>query len=201
VFLTDKFSGARFLADSGAMVSMFPGPVSTSASAPSLKTLNGSQIKTGGKRRLRLAFKHKKGIQIFTWDFVIGQVECPVLGTDFLTHFNLDIAAGCIKDKSSGTIFVGDGSSSTGSAVSTAIPAGIETLLSRFPRLANPSSVLPPAVHKTQHFLVTSGQPVCSRFCCLNPEKLADAKRIFAKWEANGVVRWSSSNWSSPPTW
>jgi len=58
--------------------------------------------------------------------------------------------------------------------------------------------VLPPAVHKTQHFLVTDGPPVCSRFRRLNPEKLADAKKIFTEWEANGVVRRSSSNWSSP---
>jgi len=201
VFLTDKFSGAKFLADSGAVVSIFPGPVSSSASVPSLKSLNGSQIRTGGERRLRIAFSHKGGIQTFSWDFVVGQVECPVLGTDFLTHFNLvvDIAAGCVRDKTSGAIFAGDSSSSsTHSAVSAAVPAGVETLLSKFPRLANPSSVLPPAVHKTQHFLVTDGPPVCSRFRRLNPEKLADAKKIFAEWEANGVVRRSSSNWSSP---
>lgn len=44
----------------------------------------------------------------------------------------------------------------------------------------------------------TTGPPDHSHFCRLDTDKLRDAKHIFNEWERQGVVRCSSSSWSSP---
>jgi hypothetical protein len=49
-----------------------------------------------------------------------------------------------------------------------------------------------------EHFIVTTGPPVASKFCHLDPEKLAAAKADFDKMEAEGIIRRSTSPWSSP---
>ncbi len=62
----------------------------------------------------------------------------------------------------------------------------------------NASQVLPPATHGVEHHLVTSGPPIASKFRRLDGKKLAAARSEFAKMEKDGIVRRSTSPWSSP---
>jgi len=211
VFVRDSITGVQFLADSGAVVSMLPPSSSPSTTAstssssstsplPSLTGVNGAPISTSGERRLRFALDFNGGQQPFAWDFVVGQVSFPILGADFLNKHRLlvDVAGGCLRQTDSGRIFNGELAFSSHTAVAAALPAGIASLLNRFPAVVNKEQSLPKSSHGVEHFLETSGPPVHSRFRRLDTEKLRDAKRIFGEWERQGVVRRSSSSWSSP---
>ena len=77
-------------------------------------------------------------------------------------------------------------------------PAPFRSLLVEFPDVVNESTILPTPVHDVTHHLETSGRPVTFRFRRLDPSKLAAAKAEFLKMEKDGIVRRSSSTWSSP---
>jgi hypothetical protein len=67
-----------------------------------------------------------------------------------------------------------------------------------FPEVFNMSQVLPATKHEVEHHLVTFGPPITSKFRRLDVEKLAAAKKEFDKMENEGIVRRSTSPWSSP---
>jgi hypothetical protein len=71
-------------------------------------------------------------------------------------------------------------------------------LLQEFPSVLCPSGELPPVKHKVEHHIETDGRPVSSKYRRLDPAKLAAAKQEFAALEKQGIVRRSSSDWSSP---
>jgi len=203
VYIKDHISGVFFLVDSGAAVSMVPGPVSSSHRCSiRLENINGDKIPTGGERRFGFNFAHQSGLQSFSWDFVIGSVSCPILGGDFLSAHKLlvDLDGGCLRSKTGGKIFTGQLSASPtiSAAALRKVPESVAQLLQRHPGVVNSSKLLPPVKHSAQHHLITKGQPVCHRFRRLDGDKLRDAKQIFAEWERSGIVRRSSSNWSSP---
>ena len=79
-----------------------------------------------------------------------------------------------------------------------ATPPLFRQIFNEFQDVANAEGKLPPAKHKTVHCINTSGQPSTARFRRLDAAKLAAAKKDFAKMEAEGIIRRSSSNWSSP---
>jgi len=71
-------------------------------------------------------------------------------------------------------------------------------ILKSFPDVLNESKVLPPAKHAVQHVIETEGRPVASKYRRLDPVRLAAAKAEFAELERQGIIRRSSSSWSSP---
>ena len=85
VYLQDSLSSRRFLIDSGASVSVFPAPPSNSRSGVSLLTADGSSLSCSGSRIIPLRFGNHR----FDWPFQLAPVAIPILGADFLRHFNL----------------------------------------------------------------------------------------------------------------
>jgi len=83
-------------------------------------------------------------------------------------------------------------------ALSADLPPKVVELLLKFPDVLLEAPDLPPASHSTRHHIITDGPPVTARFRRLDPSKLAAAKKIFSDWERAGIVRRSSSCWSSP---
>jgi len=73
-----------------------------------------------------------------------------------------------------------------------------QSVLESFPAVLNKSEQLPSAIHNVQHVIDTSDRPVSSRYRRLDPEKLAAAKKEFEDLERQGIIRRSSSSWSSP---
>ncbi|GFV35271.1 hypothetical protein TNCV_3203031 [Trichonephila clavipes] len=95
----------------------------------------------------------------FIWTFIIADVSSPIIGADFLKHFNLLID---LKKKS------------------------------------NPSLISKSASHGTVHHIITTGPPVTARPRRLHP-KLYDAVKVeFEFLLAQGIIRPSTSPWSSP---
>ncbi len=83
-------------------------------------------------------------------------------------------------------------------AAVAATPQEFRGIFSEFQDVANQSGVMPPATHDVVHHIVTDGLPATARFRRLDPAKLLVAKQDFAKLEAEGIIRRSSSSWSSP---
>jgi len=141
----------------------------------------------------------------FQWTFLLAAVAFPILGIDFLRHYRLmvDPVAGQLVDIATATPLSAEGPVPVPPhrglvAAVSHTPLEMRDLLVEFQDVFNEAARLPPPIHGVEHHLVTSGHPVSSRFRRLDGPKLAAAKAEFAKMEADGIVRRSSSCWSSP---
>ena len=83
----DRLSGKMFLVDSGADVSVLPATASQRKIKPSfhMKAANGSNIAAYSKVSVPLKFKNIS----FTHDFLLADVQSPILGIDFLLNARL----------------------------------------------------------------------------------------------------------------
>ena len=73
-----------------------------------------------------------------------------------------------------------------------------EAILSEFLAVTQPCSIEQPIKHDVTHYIKTTGPPVCARTRRLAPERLQIARQEFEHMMQLGIVRPSSSNWSSP---
>ena len=84
-YLQELFSSRRILVNSGASVSVFLAPPSTSGSSVHLVTAGGSSFTCFGSRMIPLRF----GSHRFDWPFQLALVALSFLGADFLWHHRL----------------------------------------------------------------------------------------------------------------
>ena len=88
-YVTDRSNGFRFLVDTGAEVSVIP-PSATDRkhrrTSLSLQAVNDSPIATYGDRLLTVNIGLRR---TFQWIFIVADVKQPILGADFLRHYNL----------------------------------------------------------------------------------------------------------------
>ena len=70
-------------------------------------------------------------------------------------------------------------------------------LLKKFPTLLQPYSTAKPVKHHVMHHIETSGRPTHAKVRRLAPERYKLAKAEFEPLMRAGVLRPSSSNWSS----
>ena len=205
VFLHDVLSSRSFLVDTGASVSVFPqstpGFPSSTPSTHRLQTASGAPLPCFGERLIPLRFGKKS----FQWKFLLAPVSTPILGADFLRHFSLlvDIAGKRVLD----AVSLDSLSSLPPSSDSvhlcahlSAAPTSIRKILADFPEVfSSDGFTASDPKHRVFHDLPTvPGPPVFAKARRLDPEKLASAKAEFLKMEKAGVVRRSSSPWSSP---
>lgn len=90
-YVSDKITGACFLVDTGAQVSVIPASCAdrrrNEQTCP-LQAINNSAIPTYGQRSLTLDFGLRR---TFRWIFILADVSQAVLGADFLSFFNLAV--------------------------------------------------------------------------------------------------------------
>ncbi|GFW13667.1 transposon Tf2-11 polyprotein [Trichonephila clavipes] len=175
LFLLDRKSGQKFLIDSGSEICVIP-PSPTMNKSPqsnfSLFAANNTKIPAYGMVRKELNLGLRRP---FIWTFIIADVSSPIIGADFLKHFNLLID---LKKKDANISF--------------------KNILSEYPDLSNPSLISKSASHGTVHHIITTGPPVTARPRRLHP-KLYDAVKVeFEFLLAQGIIRPSKSPWSSP---
>ncbi len=96
----DRTSHLRFLVDTGAEVSVIPPSCCGStypSTGPSLQAANQSPIATHGVRPFCLNLGLRRPFQ---WTFIVADVKHPILGADFLGHFNLliNVKHRCLVD-------------------------------------------------------------------------------------------------------
>ncbi|GFW04252.1 hypothetical protein TNCV_2670171 [Trichonephila clavipes] len=182
LFLLDRKSGQKFLIDSGSEICVIP-PSPTMNKSPqsnfSLFAANNTKIPAYGMIRKELNLGLRRP---FIWTFIIADVSSPIIGADFLKHFNLLID---LKKKKPSILTVDANIS-------------FKNILSEYPDLSNPSLISKSASHGTVHHIITTGPPVTARPRRLHP-KLYDALKVeFEFLLAQGIIRPSKSPWSSP---
>ncbi|BHF74688.1 hypothetical protein SprV_0501777500 [Sparganum proliferum] len=89
-YISDKTSGLRFLADTGAEICVISPPRRhhLKHSQFSLQAANSTTINTYGQRSLTLDIGLRRRFQ---WVFVQADVKSPIIWTYFLTHFGLAV--------------------------------------------------------------------------------------------------------------
>ncbi len=200
-YVHDRQSGRRFLVDTGAEVSVLPATAIDKQSGPQGKQLtaaNGSTIRTYGTRTIKFLL----GDYRFEWPFLIAAVERPLLGADFLRHSGLLVdvrGKQLVHSRTFSTVPLRHANAPSTSLESISSSGNsYARLLGEFPELTSPTFSQTTAKHGVLHYIPTQGPPVRARARRLPPDKLAIAKGEFKKMEDMGIVRRSSSNWSSP---
>lgn len=102
----DKLTNQNFLVDSGADVSVLPlksKSYDTSPTSTSLYAANGSTIRVEGERRVKIDIGLRRN---FYWSFIVADVTSPIIGSDFIKHFDLliDLRRNRLIDNCSGLV-------------------------------------------------------------------------------------------------
>ena len=85
MLLVDKLSKLSFLVDTGAVFSVIPHSSSQPANGPHITNASGSPIACWGTREQLI----NVGGNQYKWTFLLAAVAFPILGADFLGHFDL----------------------------------------------------------------------------------------------------------------
>lgn len=140
----------------------------------------------------------------FNWPFTVADISKPIIGVDFLSHY--DLIVDCrnqrlldnITSLSSSAALVN--SSNTISSIKTLFgESKYYDILREYPEITRPSGNKTKPRHNTVHHIRTQpGPPVHCTPRRLAPDKLKIAKQEFEDMLRNGTARPSESPWSSP---
>ena len=201
-YVYDRSTHFRFLVDTGAEVSVLP-PSTTERTCRqdyTLKAANGATIVTYGTRSLTLDLGLRRTLQ---WIFVLADVSMPILGADFLRHFDLlvDMKGYLLIDKVTSLATKGRPSSQPPLCLTLLPPTAYQNefhaILQDFPAVLQ-ANLHHPIKHNVTHHIQTTGPPVYSATRRLSPDKLIIAKKEFQHMLQLGIIRPSSSSWASP---
>ena len=138
---------------------------------------NSTEIKTYGQRSLTLDLSLRRQ---FSWAFIVANVQRPMIGIDFLTHFGLivNLRNRQLSDSETTLCVPGKPTSINSFGLMPFMPAqsAYLQLINSFPGLIHPSKILPECKHSVVHHLLTKGPAVFSRPRRLPPDKLKAAK-------------------------
>lgn len=202
LLITDSYSKRQFLLDTGSDLCCFPRTLlkePRSCTAYELSAANNSTIKTYGILLLRLNFGL---LREFTWRFVVADVTIPIIGSDFLAHYNLlpDCHVKRLIDGTTGLTShcqVPGTLQSSVKALSSESPA--HAILAEFPELTRPAGTPRKVKHTTLHYIrTTTGPPVFCRPRRLAPDRFRIAKEEFDIMLREGTARRSDGPWASP---
>jgi len=159
-----------------------------SKSPLSLIAANGSTVKTFGTKFIEIQLQGFD--ESFPWKFTIAEVTRPILGADFLGHFHLlvDCAYKCLKfSPLVATVDFGDVNEEN-----------FEMFVrQKFPNVLTRSKDLVSAVQVSHVIATVPGAPLSCRRRELSQERRIAAEKEFMDLEEAGIVRRSSSPWSS----
>ena len=202
-YVTDKGTGTRYLVDTGSEVSVIPPSSSDHTHVSDQLTLlavNNTHITTYGTRSLTLNLSLRRKFQ---WIFIIASVQKPIIGADFLRHFGLLVDMSKRQLTDSSTLLRIHGIATQDSSPSPYItPKNPDSpylkLLSHFPAIMQVCSPNTAVKHDITHHIETTGPPAFARPRRLAPERLQIARKEFEHMLQLGIIRPSSSSWSSP---
>ena len=138
----------------------------------------------------------------YRMNFVVADVSRPLLGADFLCSNSLlvDMQGKRLVDAAS-FHFIPHSSSGVSAPRLGSISSSTgqyDLLVTEFPGITIPNFIQTHPKHGVEHFITTTGPPVHAHAHRLAPDKLATAKAEFDSIKAMGIIRRSSSPWSSP---
>ena len=187
LYVADKRHKCKYLIDTGAAVSVLPkscaNGISDADSLP-LVAANKTTIDTYGncKRVVDVGLKRE-----YPWTFIVADVKQPIIGADFLIHYNLlvDLRSRCLRDMRTGLAIAASLSSITPLSLNRVDTVQNEytKFLGQFPELTRPTTKGETVKHGITH-KITKGQPV---FAC--PRRLAPDKLVTTKREFNEMIK------------
>ena len=202
LFVTDRLSQRRFLVDTGSDLSIYPVKLCTeqrTCTDYELSAANDSRIRTYGTLLLRLQFGLPRD---FLWRFIVADVTEPIIGADFLTHFQLipNMATAQLIDAITGHSTSGHrGRTYQDSVRALSGSSSYHDLLAEFPDITRPSGTPREIHHHTKHHIrLQPGPPIYHRARRLAPDRLRDAQAEFELLVREGTVRRSHSPYASP---
>lgn len=201
LFLTDRKTKVQYLIDTGSDLCVLPRRFLRQPRQPvdyHLIAANGTVINTYGTNTMHLDLGLRRD---FVWNFVVADVDRPIIGADFIAHYGLlvDCKNGRLLDGVT-TLFT-PGTVKKCNQVSVKAISGntdFHQLLSQFPNLIKPSGVFREIKHSTVHYIhTTPGPPVFCRPRRLAPDRLKIAREQFNDMVRDGTARPSDSPWAS----
>jgi hypothetical protein len=183
LYVTDRTTRTRFLIDTGSDICCFPKRHLPDRRHPTdyeLSATNNSTIHTYGFVNLTVDLGLRR---CFTWRFVVADVHVPIIGSDFLSYFNLlpDCRYNRLIDGTTGLITSGkqiQDSQPSVRVLSKITPH--HDIFTEFPDLIRPSGSPRNVRHSTLHYIrTTEGPPVFCRPRRLAPDRLHIAKLEF----------------------
>lgn len=206
LYAHDRNSGYRFLIDTGSDVSILPKsylPTKTRFTKVeySLNAANKSKIKTYGlyHMKLNLGLPEQQN-----WNFIICDVEVPILGADFLSYFHLlpDLKSKrlyCGKTLCSAKCVLSDDNTLSVNLVKDEkIDERVKKLFEEFPALLLPPKYHEKPNHDVMHYIHTKGPPIAQKVRRLRPDVLQRLRKQFEEMVKIGLCSPSSSQWASP---
>ncbi|CAE1318785.1 unnamed protein product [Acanthosepion pharaonis] len=157
-YIKDRNSNMSFLIDTEAQLSVVPpSPNFTMTnSSVTLRAANGTGIKTFGEQSLTLDIGLRRTYQ---WIFTVADVKFPILGADFLAHYQLivDLLQRQLSDSTTKLSNRGIISQLTSTELRIAVPRDnpIQDILDKFPSLIQPFTYTEPVKHSTVHRIRT----------------------------------------------
>ncbi|CAE1284944.1 unnamed protein product [Acanthosepion pharaonis] len=115
--------------------------------------------------------------------FTIAQVRTPILGADFLAHFNLSVNMYSLSldDKTTNITRKGITSIYTSTCINATLPEanGMQDLLQKYSQITTPFRYTETVRHNAEHHIDTTGPPTHSSPRRLRPDKYKLAKAEF----------------------
>lgn len=205
LFVTDRENGTEFLVDTGADLCVFPRRLvrgRRNKTGYELSAANGSPVATYGTITMSLNLGLRRD---FLWDFVIADVSRPILGADFLAHYDLlvDLRNKRLVDCETRLSVSGLETKQTNIASVKVIVGGssYHDLLQQFPEITRPDGACKASnvKHNTVHHIhTTPGPPAAAKPRRLAADRYECAKKEFDSMVKLGICRPSESSWASP---
>ncbi|XP_013136943.1 PREDICTED: uncharacterized protein LOC106102080, partial [Papilio polytes] len=202
LFVTDRRNNTRFLVDTGSDVCVYPRATLRERRQKAnfvLSAANGSDIETYGFIDLCLDLDLRRNYQ---WRFTVANVTKPIIGVDFLSHYNLVVDCKNHRLIDNTTTLSCIASSANNDVCSVKILTGsscFHAILDMYPEITRPSGTHYTPKHNTVHHIrTTPGPPISCTPRRLAPDKMKIAKQQFELMLSNGTARPSESSWSSP---
>ena len=205
VFVTDRATNTKFLADSGSDVCCYPRRLLRGLMRPTtyeLDAANDATIHTYGPKLMNLDLGLRRD---FPWTFIIADVSVPILGSDFLAHYDLlpDCRRARLLDLTTGLTAQGERTLTKQPSVRAVAPHSssnrFSSVLAEYAAITKPPGLPREVKHNTKHYIeTTAGPPVTCRPRRLEPGRYQIAKSEFTEMVRVGTARPSKSPWSSP---
>ena len=160
-----------------------------------LFSANDKPINSYGTRKMKIKLSNNK---IYVWTFVVADISEIIIGIDFLKAFKMAPVPHLNQ------IYCFEDGDTIQCNAKTGIPKCLKIkctdptfdLLQQFPQLTDNSTATKP--HSNQHCIHTTGAPVTCRQYYYNTKMQKIIESTFEKYEKEGIVQYSESEWCSP---